>query len=157
MAVLLEAMTDNLNRTVAEIRHIFSRHGGSLGESGCVAWMFSRKGFISADLSDTEFGEDELMMTALETGAEDIEKEDDGTYSITTEMESFEAVKNKLQEQDINIFYSELTMLPSTIVEVTNPDSVQQILSLIDALEDHDDVLNVYANYNIPDELLVKQ
>ncbi len=157
VAVLLEAMTDNRNRTVAEIRHIFSRHGGSLGESGCVAWMFNRKGYISADISNLDFDEDDLMMLALEAGAEDVDQEDDGTYSITTEVENFEAVKNKLAEEGISIDSSELTMLPTTTVEVTNPDSVRQILSLMEALDDHDDVHDVYANYNIPDELLVKQ
>jgi len=157
VAVLLEAMTDNINRTVAEIRHIFSRHGGSLGESGCVAWMFSRKGFISVNTDDLEVDEDDLMMVALEAGAEDVEEEDDGTYSITTEKENFEAVKDKLKEQGIPIASSELTMLPSTTVEVTEPDSVRQILSLMEALDDHDDVHNVYANFNIPDELLVEQ
>ncbi len=157
VAVLLEAMTDNRNRTVAEIRHIFSRYDGSLGESGCVSWMFDRKGYLSVNKSEMEVDEDELMMAALEAGAEDVELEDDGTYSITTELENFEAVKNQLTAQGIPIASSDVTMLPSNTIEITDPDAADRIINLIEALDDHDDVQNVYANYDIPDEMLLKQ
>ncbi len=157
VAVLLEAMTDNRNRTVAEIRHIFSRYDGSLGESGCVSWMFDRKGYLSVNKSEMEVDEDELMMAALEAGAEDVELEDDGTYSITTELENFEAVKNQLTAQGIPIASSDFTMLPSNTIEITDPDAADRIINLIEALDDHDDVQNVYANYDIPDEMLLKQ
>lgn len=154
IAVLLEVMTDNRNRTVAEIRHIFSRHGGSLGESGCVSWMFSRKGLLAVDKSEINLNEDDLMLAALDAGAEDVEFDDSGTYSITTELENFEAVKQQLQDQGIPIASFEVTMLPSTSVEITDPDMASRIIRLMEALDDHDDVQNVYANFDIPDELL---
>jgi len=155
VAILLEAMTDNRNRTVAEIRHIFSRYGGSLGESGCVAWMFSRKGLITVNGSELPMDEDDLMMAVLETGAEDLKPEDDGTYSITTELEVFEDVKQHLQERGVPIASADVTMIPSTTVEVTDPDEASRILNLMEALDDHEDVQNVYANFDIPEELLV--
>jgi YebC/PmpR family DNA-binding regulatory protein len=154
VAVLLEAMTDNRNRTVAEIRHIFSRHNGSLGESGCVSWMFNRKGLLTVNREDLSMDEDDLMMAALDAGAEDIESDDGGFYSIITEIEQFEAVKQQLQDQGISISSSEVTMFPSTQVEVSEPEMASKIISLMEALDDHDDVQNVYANFDIPNELL---
>jgi len=156
VAILLEAMTDNRNRTVAEIRHIFSRFGGSLGESGCVAWMFNRKGYITVNQNELDMDEDDLMMAALDAGAEDIDLEDDGTFSITTSIENFEAVKKHLQDQGIPIASSEVTMLPINTIEVTEPEAAERILKLMEALDDHDDVQNVYANFDIPDELFLK-
>ncbi len=153
VAVLLEIMTDNRNRTVAEIRHIFSRHGGSLGESGCVSWMFSRKGVISVDKNGLAMDEDDLMLVALEAGAEDVKSEDE-SYSITTDIESFEAVKEELQEQGVPADTFEVTMLPSTSIEITEPEMAARIIKLMESLDDHDDVQNVYANFDIPDELL---
>lgn len=154
VAVLLEIMTDNRNRTVAEIRHIFSRHSGSLGESGCVSWMFSRKGIISVNNDDLSMDEDDLMLIALEAGAEDVKAEDEGGYSITTEIESFEAVKEELQKQGVPVDSFEVTMLPSTSIEITDSEMAARIIKLMEALDDHDDVQNVYANFDIPDELL---
>jgi YebC/PmpR family DNA-binding regulatory protein len=153
VAVLLEVMTDNRNRTVADIRHIFSRHGGSLGESGCVAWMFARKGYMLVKKEDLRAGEDELMLIALEAGAEDIKDEGDA-YNIITKPEDFEAVKEHLLAQKITPAASEVTMLPNTTVAVDNPDEVKKILGLVESLEDHEDVQNVYANFDIPEELL---
>jgi YebC/PmpR family DNA-binding regulatory protein len=155
VAVLLEAMTDNRNRTVAEIRHIFSRHGGSLGESGCVAWMFNRKGLLSVNKSEITMDEDDLMLVALDAGAEDVELDDGGFYSITTELENFETVKQQLQDQGIPITSFEVTMLPSTSIEITDPEMAARIIRLMEALDDHDDVQNVYSNFDIPEELLV--
>lgn len=155
VAVLLEVMTDNRNRTVAEIRYIFSRHNGSLGESGCVSWMFSRKGLLAVNKSDIELDEDDLMLAALDAGAEDVEFDGSGIYNITTEIESFEEVKQQLQDQGIPIASSEVTMLPSTSIEITDPEMASRIIRLMEALDDHDDVQNVYANFDIPDELLV--
>lgn len=154
VAVLVEIMTDNRNRTVAEIRHIFSRHGGSLGESGCVSWMFSRKGIITVNDDDLSMDEDDLMLIALEAGAEDVKAEDEGSYSITTEIESFEAVKEELQTQGVPVDTFEVTMLPSTSIEITDSEMAARIIKLMEALDDHDDVQNVYANFDIPDELL---
>ena len=121
VAVLLDILTDNRNRTVADIRHIFSRHGGNLGESGCVAWMFDRKGSITVNREDLSMEEDDFFMIALEAGAEDVKNEDD-FYHIITGPEQFEAVKNYLEEQKIKISSSEVTMLPQTTVSITDPD-----------------------------------
>lgn len=153
VAVLLEVLTDNRNRTVADIRHLFSRHGGSLGESGCVAWMFERKGLFIVKKEGLGIGEDDLMLIALEAGAEDVKEEDD-TYSIITPPELFEEVKEYLNKQNIAVESAELTMLPQNTVEIDNPDEVKRILNLMEALEDNDDVQNVYANFEIPDELM---
>ena len=154
VAVLLEMMSDNRNRTVAEIRHIFSRQGGSLGESGCVAWMFNRKGHLSIMKSDVTMDEDEFMLAALEAGAEDVELDDNDTYGVITEIENFEAIKQQLQDQGFQVASSEVTMLPSTSVEITDKDLAARIIRLVESLDDHDDVQNVYANFDIPDELM---
>ncbi len=154
IAIMLDVMTDNRNRTVAEIRHIFSRHGGSLGESGCVAWMFTRKGLITVNKSETDLDEDDLMLAALEAGAEDVESDDSGVYTITAGIEEFETVKNHMQELGIPIASYEVTMLPSNSIEITESDTAAKILRLMEALDDHDDVQNVYANFDIPEELM---
>jgi YebC/PmpR family DNA-binding regulatory protein len=156
VAVLLEILTDNRNRTAAEIRHIFSRHGGSLGESGCVAWMFSRKGMIAVNRKNLNLDEDDLMLIALEAGAEDITAEDDGSYTVTTEVDQFEAVKKALQDQGVEVVSDEVTMLPSTSIEITEQGDAEKVIRLMEALDDHDDVQNVYANFDIPEELLAQ-
>jgi len=153
VAVMLEVFTNNRNRTVADIRHIFSRHGGNLGESGCVAWMFNRKGYITVNKEDLSMDEDELFMIALEAGAEDVKNEGD-SYGIITGTEQFEAVKSYLEEQKIKIAGAEVTMLPQTTVSITDRDEAGRIIKLMEALEDHDDVQNVYANFDIPEEYL---
>jgi YebC/PmpR family DNA-binding regulatory protein len=157
VAVLLEVMTDNRNRTVAEVRHIFSRHDGSLGESGCVSWMFNRKGLLTVNINDISMDEDDLMLAALEAGAEDVEADGNGVYSITTELDNFEAVRKSLEQLGVPVTSFEVTMLPSTTIAVTEPDMASRILRLMEALDDHDDVQNVYANFDIPDELLAAQ
>ncbi len=156
VAILLEVLTDNRNRTVAEIRHIFSRHGGSLGESGCVSWMFSRKGYLSVNKNELNMDEDDFMLAALDAGSEDVELEDDGTYSITTDLESFEDVKHRLQEHGIPIASSEVTMLPSSTIDIGDSEIATRIIRLMEALDDHDDVQNVYANFDIPEELMAQ-
>ncbi len=153
VAVLMEVLTDNRNRTVAEIRHLLSKHGGSLGETGCVSWMFTRKGYILVKKEDLSLEEDDLILIALEAGAEDIKPEDD-SYSIITQPEDFEAVKQYLLEQNVPVAGSEITMLPQTNVAIENPDEAARILKLMDALEDQDDVQNVYANFDIPEEMM---
>jgi len=154
VAVLLELMTDNKNRTAAEIRHIFSRHNGSLGESGCVAWMFNRKGLITVSRETLGMDEDDLMLLTLEAGAEDLKSDDEDTYSIIAEIDSFETVKEELQNKGVTIESFEVTMLPSNSIEITDQDMASKIIKLMEALDDHDDVQNVYANYDMPDELL---
>ena len=150
VAVLIEAMTDNRNRTVAEVRHAFSKRGGNLGTDGSVAYLFSRKGQISfAPGAD----EERILEIALEAGAEDIETNDDGSVDVTTAWEDFAAVKTALEEAGLTPEGGEVTMVASTTVPV-DADSVEQVMGLVEALEDLDDVQNVYTNVDISDEVL---
>lgn len=152
VAILIEAMTDNKNRTVSEIRHILSRHGGSLGESGCVSWLFEKKGYILVDKNSVD--EDTLLQVALEAGVEDVKndpKEDN--YEIIVSPENLKDVKAFLEKAGINVSLAEVTMLPKNYVPIEGEDA-EKMLKLMDALEDHDDVQNVYANFDIPDETL---
>lgn len=153
VAVLLEILTDNRNRTAAEIRHIFSRRGGSMGESGCVAWMFNRKGYFTIDKKEGLPSEDDLMILALDAGAEDF-KEEDGSYIIITPPEDFETLKDKFTEQNIDFSTAEITMVPVTTVPIEDPEEAGKQLNLLEALEEHDDVQNVYANFDIPEEIM---
>ena len=153
VAVLLEILTDNRNRTAGEIRHIFSRRGGNMGESGCVAWMFSRKGYFTIENKEELPSEDDLMLLALDAGAEDMTTEDE-SYVITSSPEDFEVVKEKFENQNIVFSSAEVTMVPSSVVPVEDPEEAAKVLSLLEALEEHDDVQNVYANFDIPDEIL---
>lgn len=153
VAVLLEIMTDNRNRTAAEIRHIFSRRGGNMGESGCVSWMFKRKGYLTIDKTEGLPSEEDLMALALDAGAEDF-KEEGSSYVIVTPPEEFENLKEKFQENNIKFSTAEITMVPETTVLIDNREEAGKLLSLLDALEEHDDVQNVYANFDIPEEIL---
>ena len=150
VAILIEALTDNKNRTTAEIRNIMSKKGGSLAGGGSVSWMFSKKGYIL--IEKTQSKEEDLMSIVLDAGAEDF-KSDDKNYEITTPAQELENVKQALQAKGINWLDAELTMIPSSTIKVTGGDA-KQILQLTDALEEHDDVQQVYANYDIPDEIL---
>jgi len=151
VAVYVETLSDNRNRTGAEIKNIFSRNGGSLAEPGAVAWQFERKGVIILDKSAAS--EDDLMLVALESGAEDIADQGD-TWQITTPPTEFGAVRDALTESGIAFTSTDLTMLPSTTIALEDEASAKQVLRVIDALEDHDDVQNVYANFDIPDNVL---
>jgi YebC/PmpR family DNA-binding regulatory protein len=150
VAVLVEAMTDNRNRTVAEIRHAFSKRGGNLGTDGSVAYLFSRQGQLSLPPGTDE---EQVMEVALEAGAEDIEINDDGSIDITTSFEDFLSVKDAMIAAGLEPVHAETTMVPSTKVEVDG-DSADKILGLIDMLEDLDDVQNVYTNADIPEDVL---
>jgi len=150
VAILIEALTDNKNRTTAEIRNIMSKKGGSLAGGGSVSWMFSKKGYILIEKNQSK--EEDLMSIVLDAGAEDF-KSDDKNYEITTPAQELENVKQALQAKGINWLNAELTMIPSSTIKVTGGDA-KQILQLTDALEEHDDVQQVYANYDIPDEIL---
>lgn len=152
VAVLVEVLTDNRNRAAADIRHIFSKFGGNLGEAGCVAWMFSRKGSLSVDREQTNLDEDSVMMLALEAGAEDIVVGAD-SYDITTSPEDFEMVKETLESDGLPFSAAEIAMIPHNTVQLTGED-VSQMLKLLDALEDNDDVQNVYANFDFDDAQL---
>lgn len=152
VAILLEIMTDNRNRTAGEIRHLFSRNGGNLGESGCVAWMFQSKGIINLELGDTD-DPDTVMMEVIEAGAEDVSN-NDGLVEVVTSPEDFEKVRETLAGAGYKIQSAELTKVPQTTVQISDPEQAKQLLRLMDLLEDHDDVQDVYANFDIPDELL---
>ncbi len=150
VAVLVETMTDNRNRTVAEVRHAFTKRGGNLGTDGSVAYLFSRKGQISfAPGAD----EEQVLEVALEAGAEDIETNDDGSIDVTTPWEEFTAVKDALEAAGLSPEGGEVTMVASTTVEL-DVDSAGTVMGLVDMLEDLDDVQNVYTNADIPDEVL---
>ncbi len=150
VAILIEAFTDNKNRTTAEVRNILSKKGGSMSGTGAVNWMFSKKGYILIDKK--EVAEDELMNIALDAGAEDI-KQDDKNFEIFTAPADLEKVKQALQAKGVKWQTAELTMLPSSSIKLAGPEA-KQVLTLIEALENHDDVQAVYANFDIPDEIL---
>ena len=153
VALMLDIVTDNRNRTAGEIRNILSRQGGNLGESGCVAWMFKRQGYIAVERSSTTLDEDEVMMMALDAGAEDFKVEDD-TYEVVTVPEDMEKVKELLRSQGVEVKFSEITMVPQSVVEITGQEEAVRMIGLMDALEDHDDVQNVYANFEIHEDLM---
>jgi YebC/PmpR family DNA-binding regulatory protein len=148
VAVLVETLTDNKNRTVAEVRHCFGKYGGNLGESGCVAWMFSRNGVILVSKDVIE--EDELMELALENGAEDMKTEDDH-FEITCTPEDFEAVLQALKDKNLEVLSAEIAKVPSTYIKLEGKQS-QSMLKLSDRLEDLDDVQNVWFNFDISEE-----
>jgi YebC/PmpR family DNA-binding regulatory protein len=152
IAVLVEVMTDNRNRTVAEVRHAFSKRGGNLGTDGSVAYLFARKGQISYAPG---VDEDQLMELALEAGAEDLESHDDGSVDVITAWEELSAVKATLDEAGLEAEGGEVTMIASTTVPV-DADGAEKIMGMVDALEDLDDVQNVYTNVDIPDEVLAQ-
>ena len=145
VAVFVECLTDNKNRTVADIRHIFSKHGGNLGETGSVNWMFNRKGYIS--IPKDAASEDALLEIVLEAGAEDLQSEDD-SYEVYTSFEQFEAVRQALEAAQVEQTVSELTMVPDTEVNLEGTVAAR-MLKLMEMLEDHDDVQHVYANFDI--------
>ncbi len=149
-AVLVEALTDNRNRTGSEIRHAFDRHGGSLGEPGSVAWQFEKKGVVLVDSG--RYGEDDLM-PAIDAGADDVVIEDD-TLKVTSGPASLTGVRLALEQSGVEIQSAELAMEPQAVVAVTDPGEARRLVRLIDALDDHDDVDEVHANFDIPAELL---
>jgi YebC/PmpR family DNA-binding regulatory protein len=152
VAMIVTVLTDNRNRTVAEIRKIFSKSGGNLGETGCVAWMFQKKGLIVVDKDKID--EDELLGIALEAGAEDV-RPGDAIYEVITSIEDFESVKQGVAATGIELSSSEISLLPQTTVRLEGGQA-RQLLKLMDELEEHDDVQNVYANFDIPDEVMAE-
>jgi len=150
VAVYVEALTDNRNRTGAEIKNVFSRNGGSLAEPGAVAWQFERKGVLLVDRSASE---DDVMLAALDAGAEDIADQGDG-WQVTTAPGDLNAVRDAVEAAGLAVTSTDLTMLPSTSVELDEASKAKAVLRVIDALEEHDDVQNVFANFDIPDSVL---
>lgn len=154
VAMIIDVMTDNKNRTVPEIRHMMSKHGGSLGETGCVSWMFEKKGYIL--VNKLKASEDTVMSVALDAGAEDMKNDpQEENYEVITAPEDMNTVKTAIENGKIQIESAEVTMLPKNYV-VLDKKSAEQMLKLMDVLEDHDDVQNVYANFDIPDEVADK-
>ena len=152
VAVLVEIMTDNKNRTVAEIRHILSKHGGNLGENGCVAWIFNKKGSIVIDKKIID--EDVLMELALEAGAEDVTSEGN-EFEVITDPASFEKVKKAIDAKGIKHLEARIGMIPSNTVKL-EANKAEQMLKMMEKLEDNDDVQNVYANFDIDDDVMEK-
>jgi len=153
VAVMVQTTTDNRNRTVSEIRHIFSKHGGNLGESGSVAWMFNKKGQIIVDAALK--GEDEMMEIALDTGAEDMQS-DGETYQILTTPEDFHSVLEKIRAARIEPVSAEITMVPQNTIKLDG-SAATHMLKLYEALDDHDDVQSVSANFEIDDAVMEQQ
>ncbi len=154
VAILLDVLTDNKNRTAPEVRHIMTKHGGSLGEVGCVSWMFEKKGYILVEKTKTD--EDTLMSIALEAGAEDLKndpKEDN--FEIVTAPENVGAVQHAIEKAGISVSLAEVTMLPKNYAAVDEKQA-EQMMRMIEALEEHDDVQNVYTNVDVPDEVMAK-
>jgi len=151
-AIIAQVLTDNKNRTVSEIRRLFTKHGGNLGETGCVGWMFDKKGLITVEKSQTD--EERLLGIVLDAGAEDVRDEDE-FFEVVTQPEDFHAVKDRLDHEKIAVASAQVTLIPKNTVDV-DAKNVEQILKLTEELEDHDDVQNVSANFNIPAELMEK-
>lgn len=150
-AIMIDAMTDNKNRTVGELRSLMGKNGGNIGENGCVAWIFEKKGLIVIDAADRD--EDELMELVLEAGADDLQKEN-GHFEIKTAVENFETVRKAIEDKGIEMEFAEITRLPGNTVEVDEKKG-RQLLRLMDLLDDHEDVQKAYSNFDIPEEVMV--
>jgi YebC/PmpR family DNA-binding regulatory protein len=153
VALFVEALTDNRNRTAQDVRHAFTRNNGNLGETGTTAWMFHRKGLIQVEKTEAP-DEEELLEIALEAGAEDLD-DAESTWEITTEPAAFAAVRDAVSAAAISMLSAELTMVPQTTVPVGGGQA-KQVLALIEALEDLDDTQNVYANFDIPESVMAE-
>lgn len=150
VAILVDSLTDNKNRTTAELRNLMSKRGGNMAGAGAVSWIFTQKGYIT--VAKDKVKEDELMNIVLDAGAEDM-KHDDNLYEIFTSIQDLEKVKAALQAKGIQWEDAELTMIPSSTIKLTGNEA-KQVLALVESLEDHDDVQQVYANFDIPDEIM---
>ncbi len=148
VAMILEVLTDNKNRTVADVRHVFSKHNGNLGETGCVSWMFEKKGLIVIDKSNAN--EDRLIEVALDAGALDV-KDTDKDFELVVPPPNFEEVKKALEDAGFKFNYAEITLVPQSTIRLTGKEA-EQMLKLMEGLEDSDDVQKVYANFDITDE-----
>jgi YebC/PmpR family DNA-binding regulatory protein len=151
VALLIEVMTDNKNRAAADIRYVFNKRGGSLGEAGCVAWMFEKKGLIVFE--QNQVAEDDVLEVALEAGADDVITAED-QYEVHTELAMFESVKQAFDDQELRYTMAEITMMPQNTVKIDDESMAVQVLKLMEAIEDADDVQKVYANFDIPDKIL---
>jgi YebC/PmpR family DNA-binding regulatory protein len=150
VAIMIDCLTDNRNRTVADIKHIFERHGGNLGEPGCVSWMFEKKGLIVFEKNSVE--EEKLLDLALEAGAEDI-KESETQFEVLSDPADFESVKKAFDDEGLSYTLAEISMIPQNTVRLEGKEA-ERMLTLMGALEENDDINHVYANFDIPDEVM---
>jgi YebC/PmpR family DNA-binding regulatory protein len=150
VALMMNCLTDNRNRTIADIKHIFERHGGNLGEPGCVSWMFEQRGLVVFEKKSVE--EEKLLDLALEAGAEDI-KESETQFEVLTDPADFESIKKVFDDEGLSYSLAEISMIPQNTVKLEGRDA-ERVLSLLEALEENDDVSQVYANFDIPDEVM---
>ena len=151
VAIIVEALTDNHNRTTPEVKRIFEKHGSSLGATGCVNWMFSKKGFITVNTANAN--EDELMEIALSAGADDMQNTG-SVFEITCDLGSYEKLRKTLNDKGIATEIAEISMVPKSTIPISNETTARKIISFMEALEDHDDVQNAYANFDIPDDIM---
>ena len=146
VAVIVETSTDNKNRTAADVRHVFDKAGGNLGTSGCVSYMFNKKGIIIIEKESTDMSEDDIMMLALDAGAEDFVEEDD-SYEITTDPDAFGEVREALEKEGVPMASAEVTMIPDNYVTLTDPEDIKNLNRTLDLLDEDDDVQAVYHNW----------
>lgn len=151
IAVFVSCLTDNRNRTASDIRHAFDKFGGNLGQSGCVSFMFDRKGILAIEKND-KIDEEELMLQAIDLGAEDFSSDDDG-YEIITSPENFNEIRDALSDRGFEFAVAELAFLPQNTTELNDDEDVKNMVKLIEILEDNDDVQDIYHNWEIPDDL----
>jgi len=153
VAIMVEALTDNRNRTGPEVKRVFEKHGGSLGTSGCVNWMFTKKGLITVSAENTD--EEQLLEIALSAGADDMQAVGE-VFEITCEPAAYEELKKALQVKEIPIEMAEISMVPQSTIDISDEHIAKRIISLMEAFEDHDDVQNTYANFDIPEEIIAR-
>ena len=151
VAVLVEALTDNRNRTASDVRHVFTKNGGNLGTTGAVAWLFERRGVVLVDADGAD--EDELMLAAAEGGADDLDRDGD-VFQVSAPPEALTAVREAIEAAGFTVQTAELSMIPKTTVEVAEEASAKKVVRLIEALEENDDVQDVWANFDIPEQVL---
>lgn len=151
VAIIVDIMTDNRNRTAADMRHLFTKYGGNLGESGCVSWMFKKKGLFVIE-KETGIDEEELMMIVLDAGAEDMKTQEE-EFEVTVEPEGFDKVQAALEQNNIKTSVAEITMVPDTTVELSG-ENAEKLLKLVEMLEEHDDVQEVYGNFDVPEDMM---
>ncbi len=153
VALYIDVMSDNRNRTVSELRSLLSKNGGNLGEDGCVAWMFERKGQLIINRDECEIDEDEIMLVAIEAGAEDININQDNV-ELLTEPGNLQETRKTMEEEGYKFSSGDLAMIPKNEIVLDDPTDAKQVFKLVDKLEDHDDVQDVYANFDIPDDVM---
>jgi len=153
-AIMINVLTDNRNRTAGEIRHIFSKNGGNMGETGCVSWMFKQKGLLVLNRENLELSDDDLMLLALDKNAEDINFDDEEEVEIHTAPSDFQRVKEGLEEEGLEFDSAEISMIPDTNVQITDAEQARLLLRLLNTLDEHDDVQNTFTNSEIPEEII---